>query len=154
MKNKILRRVLQWGVIVLFLGISISLVVAEIITTITKAMSDKFLVCFYILLGLEILLAHICLIISKQQKKTFYFIFGYYVFFSIMAITVMVHPVKALYHITVDVPGADTVFYYIKEINIGVLMILALHYGYWALVMAKNYKKSPSSSIIWKNKRW
>ena len=56
--------------IVLFLGISISLVVAEIITTITKVMLDKFLV-YYILLGLEILLAHICLIYQNSRKRHF-----------------------------------------------------------------------------------
>ena len=47
--------------------------------------------------------------------------------------------------------GRDRFFsYYVKEINLGVLMILTLHYGYWALVMAKGYKKSPPCSIIWK----
>lgn len=149
MRNIIFRKSLQWGVIVLFLGISISLVVAEIITTITKVMLDKFLV-YYILLGLEILLAHICLIISKQQKKTFYFIFGYYLFFSIMAIMVMVSLVKQLSPAAINVSDPETISYYVKEINLGVLMILTLHYGYWALVMAKGYKKSPPCSIIWK----
>ena len=115
---------------------------AEIITTITKVMLDKFLV-YYILLGLEILLAHICLIISKQQKKTFYFIFGYYLFFSIMAIMVMVSLAKQLSPAAINVSDPETISYYVKEINLGVLMILTLHYGYWALVMAKGYKKSP-----------
>ena len=149
MRNIIFRKSLQWGVIVLFLGISISLVVAEIITTITKVMLDKFLV-YYILLGLEILLAHICLIISKQQKKTFYFIFGYYLFFSIMAIMVMAPLAKQSSPAAINVSDPETISYYVKEINLGVLMILTLHYGYWALVMAKGYKKSPPCSIIWK----
>ena len=137
MRNIIFRKSLQWGVIVLFLGISISLVVAEIITTITKVMLDKFLV-YYILLGLEILLAH------------FYFIFGYYLFFSIMAIMVMAPLAKQLSPAAINVSDPETISYYVKEINLGVLMILTLHYGYWALVMAKGYKKSPPCSIIWK----
>ena len=114
-------------------------------------MLDKFLV-YYILLGLEILLAHICLIISKQQKKTFYFIFGYYLFFSIMAIMVMAPLAKQLSPAAINVSDPETISYYVKEINLGVLMILTLHYGYWALVMAKGYKKSPPCSIMEKIK--
>lgn len=150
MRDIIFRKSLQWEVIVLFWGISISLIVAEIIAMITKVMTDKFLIYFCILFGLEILLAHIYLIISKRQQKIFYFVFGYYVFFSIMAITVMAHLVKELRHTVINAPWSETIFYYVKEINIGVLMILALHFGYWALVMAKDYKKSPPCSIIWK----
>ncbi|WP_337747667.1 hypothetical protein, partial [Victivallis vadensis] len=67
-----------------------------------------------------------------------------------MAIMVMAPLAKQLSPAAINVSDPETISYYVKEINLGVLMILTLHYGYWALVMAKGYKKSPPCSIIWK----